>query len=447
MMNEDPITPTTEEGSEFSEPRAHRREKILLYEELRFVERNESEINSTWKSAHLLLFFLAFVFGSFCTFCFHMLMYMFDEKCVLFPKLLSLSAQRHSKIFEYLPLEQELANTLPVDFLSTQWVEKNVCYLPTFVPLVSGIFGLVWITMLLMCNAGSRTQTGLQSPWRILLPVFIFSVAMGALCVYASVLTQAGLAEFCNKLAEATNSQTCSYAINVVTLLYERRISGVYQATRLTVLSAWTHTACWLLSAALVLARVALAVDFQLVRVQAVLDGDLDVMLQRNEKQIRSVYPELAIGKEKRDKGVQKDGAALGYPQGPGVAYYPGTVFPADAVTPPGTVPHEHVTIKLPDDASGKETIDLEKVQIDDEVYYIVPLPKTQSVNESADYDDWVDSSREAALKKQPKQHRFIVRFLYDFVDDLIEFELEKSAENVTEDINLLTPPKKSFAK
>lgn len=67
----------------------------------------------------------------------------------------------------------------------------------------------------------------------------------------------------------------------MVTLLYERRISGVYQATRLTVLSAWTHTACWLLSAALVLARVALAVDFQLVRVQAVLDGDLDVMLVR----------------------------------------------------------------------------------------------------------------------------------------------------------------------
>lgn len=65
----------------------------------------------------------------------------------------------------------------------------------------------------------------------------------------------------------------------MATLAYERRIRGVYQATQLTIVTAWLHTACWLLSALLTLVRVILAVDFQLVRVKADLIGNVDRML------------------------------------------------------------------------------------------------------------------------------------------------------------------------
>uniref|UniRef100_A0A2H1WET0 SFRICE_016408 n=1 Tax=Spodoptera frugiperda TaxID=7108 RepID=A0A2H1WET0_SPOFR len=265
--------------------------RIPLYEEYRLIERSENEINGAWKGAHLLLFFLAFVFGSFCTFCFHMLMYLFDEKCVLFPKLLSLTSHKHNVIYEFMPAAKDLGD-LPVDFLSTQWVEKSTCSLPTYMPLVSGIFGLVWTTMFLMCSTGSRTLTGLQRPWRVLPPVFVFSLAMGGLCVYSSAITHYGLQELCVKLGEITGSPTCSYTINIATLTYERRIRGVYQATRLTILSAWLHTFCWLFSAVLALVRVLLAVDFQLVRVSVHLHGDIDSILEKHEVQIRTVSPE-----------------------------------------------------------------------------------------------------------------------------------------------------------
>ncbi|CAK1583741.1 unnamed protein product [Parnassius mnemosyne] len=269
-------------------------EKVKLYEEYRLIEKKESEVNGAWKGAHLLLFFMAFVFGSFCTFCFHMLMYLFDEKCVLFPKLLSLTSLRHNLIYEFIP-DEKMAEMLPVDFLSTQWVDKSACYLPTYVPLVSGIFGLVWTTMFLMCSASSRTLTGLQRPWRVLPPVFIFSLLMGGLCVYSSAVTHSGLQELCIKLGEITGSTTCTYTVNVATLAYERRIRGVYQATRLTVASAWLHTACWLLSAALALVRVLLAVDFHLVRVTVHLQGDIDKMLERYESHVRTVSPDVQI--------------------------------------------------------------------------------------------------------------------------------------------------------
>lgn len=72
---------------------------------------------------------------------------------------------------------------------------------------------------------------------------------------------------------------SCTYTVNVATLTYERRIRGVYQATRLTILSAWLHTACWLLSALLTLVRVLLAVDFLLVRVSVELHGDIDKIM------------------------------------------------------------------------------------------------------------------------------------------------------------------------
>ncbi|XP_026742988.1 uncharacterized protein LOC113506727 [Trichoplusia ni] len=265
--------------------------RVPLFNEFRLIERSESDINGVWKGAHLLLFFLAFVFGSFCTFCFHMLMYLFDEKCVLFPKLLSLTSLRHNVIYEFIPSSKDLAD-MPVDFLSTQWVEKSTCSLPTYVPLVSGIFGLVWTTMFLMCSTGSRTLTGLQRPWRVLPPVFVFSLAMGGLCIYSSAVTHYGLQELCLKLGEITGSSTCTYTVNVATLTYERRIRGVYQATRLTILSAWLHTACWLLSALLALVRVLLAVDFQLVCVHVRLHGDVEKILEKDEVQIRTVSPD-----------------------------------------------------------------------------------------------------------------------------------------------------------
>ncbi|XP_053613698.1 uncharacterized protein LOC128677109 isoform X3 [Plodia interpunctella] len=223
-----------------------------------------------------------------------MLMYMFDEKCVLFPKLQSLTSLRHNVIYEFVPVGAN-ASDMPVDFLSTQWVEKSACYLPTYVPLVSGIFGLVWTTMFLMCSTGSRTLSGLQRPWRILPPVFVFSLAMGGVCIYSSSLTHNGLEELCLKLSEITGSPTCSYTVNVATLVYERRIRGVYQATRLTILSAWLHTSCWLLSAILALVRVIMVVDFQLVRVNVDLIGDADKMLEQKETHVRTVSPDRWI--------------------------------------------------------------------------------------------------------------------------------------------------------
>lgn len=72
---------------------------------------------------------------------------------------------------------------------------------------------------------------------------------------------------------------SCTYTVNVATLAYERRIHGVYQAIRLTILSAWLHTVCWILSVLLTLARVILAVDFQLVRINVDLIGDIDKIL------------------------------------------------------------------------------------------------------------------------------------------------------------------------
>ncbi|XP_047994459.1 uncharacterized protein LOC125232738 [Leguminivora glycinivorella] len=57
--------------------------------------------------------------------------------------------------------------------------------------------------------------------------------------------------------------------MNVATLAYDRRIRGVYQATLLSIASAWLHTICWILSTLLIVARVLLAVDFTLVHVRA----------------------------------------------------------------------------------------------------------------------------------------------------------------------------------
>ncbi|XP_063387681.1 uncharacterized protein LOC134673612 [Cydia fagiglandana] len=272
-------------------------QKTVLYEELRLIERNESEINVCWKGAHMMLFFMSFVFGSVCTSCIHRLRLMFGEKCVLFPKLVTHSTV-HRMVHEFFSFKteiQDLDSEMPVEFVTTQWAENSVCYLPTYVPLVSGLAGLVWTTMFLMCSSGtSNNVTGAQRHWRALPLMLLFCATMSVLCLYASAVTHSGLQDLCSKLADATNSPQWGFTLNVATLAYNRRIRGVYQATVLSIVSAWLHTICWMLSTLLIVARVLLAVDFTLVHVRAQLVGNLDDILQKHEKQMNYFNAEAA---------------------------------------------------------------------------------------------------------------------------------------------------------
>ncbi|XP_046971589.1 uncharacterized protein LOC124538547 [Vanessa cardui] len=363
-------------------------DRITLYEEYRFIEKTELEVNGIWKAAHLLLFFLAFVFGSFCTFCFHMMMYLFDEKCVLFPKLLSLTSFRQNIIYEFIPEDKEVSDMLPVDFLSTQWVEKSACLLPTYVPLVSGIFGLVWTTMFLMCSTGSRVLTGLQRPWRVIPPVFLFSLTMGALCVYTSAVTHYGLQELCLKLSEITGSTTCTYTINVATLAYERRIRGVYQATRLTILSAWLHTGCWVLSTVLAVARVILAVDFQLVKVSVQLQGDIDKMLERHERHIRTVSP-LTIEANRSIDKVHRTESLI------------------------------QIHFKKQEILRNSELINVRSTKYDEgNILYFSDV--TEEPSESALVQSELDKlNKIRAYNAVASEHRFIVKMLFSLFDDI----------------------------
>ncbi|XP_063628160.1 uncharacterized protein LOC134799650 [Cydia splendana] len=272
-------------------------QKTVLYEELRLIERNESEINVCWKGAHMMLFFMSFVFGSVCTICIHRLRFMFGEKCVLYPKLVTHSTI-HRMVHEFFSFKteiQDLESEIPVEFVTTQWAENSVCYLPTYVPLVSGLAGLVWTTMFLMCSSGtSNNVTGAQRHWRALPIMLLFCATMSVLCLYASAVTHSGLRDLCSKLADATNSPKWGFTLNVATLAYNRRIRGVYQATVLSIVSAWLHTICWILSTMLIVARVLLAVDFTLVHVWAQLVGNLDDILQKHETQINYFNAEAA---------------------------------------------------------------------------------------------------------------------------------------------------------
>ncbi|KAG6455465.1 uncharacterized protein LOC115446948 isoform X2 [Manduca sexta] len=294
---------------------------------------------------------------------------------------------------------------LPVDFLSTQWVDQSACYLPTYVPLVSGIFGLVWTTMFLMCSSSSRTHTGLQRPWRVLPPVFIFSLAMTGLCVYTSVITHSGLQELCAKLGEITGSVSCTYTINVATLAYERRIRGVYQATQLTIVSAWLHTACWLMSALLTLARVLMAVDFQLIRVRVELRCNIDKMLEQNEQHLHTVSPDVWVNDENEydvpTSHLSKETTSV---------YYKNKTFDTET--------------------DANEMSEIPKSESD--ILYFAQQP--EGVSElSLVPAERCKLARLMAYQSVPKDKRFIVKLVYDLVDtiDLPEL-LSKDSDSPT---------------
>lgn len=116
---------------------------------------------------------------------------------------------------------------------------------------------------------------------------------MGCLCFYTSVITHRGLNELCNKIGEINGHSSCQIGLTLVRGLFEKRILGVYRVITITILTSWLNTFAWILSTLLIIIRVCLVSDFQLVKVTVELRGDFEKILDEYETQIRSITPTI----------------------------------------------------------------------------------------------------------------------------------------------------------
>ncbi|KAJ2938777.1 hypothetical protein O0L34_g779 [Tuta absoluta] len=136
------------------------------------------------------------------------------------------------------------------------------CQFAEYMPLLSAAFAIIWMTLFIMCPTGGRIQgSGLQEPWRILTPAFVFAFVMVILTGYSFTSTNGGLQAFCAAFHNNTNSTTCSPVNRFIEMPVNTTwtLSGRIAATRAASAGVWASWAC---ACALLLARCLAGADF-----------------------------------------------------------------------------------------------------------------------------------------------------------------------------------------
>ncbi|CAH2045667.1 unnamed protein product, partial [Iphiclides podalirius] len=297
---------------------------ILIYDNCELEERASRYLNA-WKAWHLVLYSVAGVFGILNYVFLHNTMQLIDGNCVLTPRELAFrafelpnntadkinatfdslkeppgGAQRDDKPVEvatepnaviaanetndsnntkrqtnvvsnhqYVLVEEDNATMLTgnethrlmLDTSRSLFARDNDCQFAEYMPVMSTIFAAVWITFFTMCPGGGHSRSGLQRPWRILVPALLFSLILVGLTGHSFIQTNGGIQDFCAAFFNITNTTTCSSANAYV----ERGagaawgLGGRAAATRAASAGVWASWAC---AAALLLARCLTARDF-----------------------------------------------------------------------------------------------------------------------------------------------------------------------------------------
>ncbi|XP_004921838.1 uncharacterized protein LOC101745117 [Bombyx mori] len=151
--------------------------------------------------------------------------------------------------------------------------KDNDCQYAEYMPVLSTVFAITWIVMFTICPGGGYARTGLQQPWRILMPALLFSLVMAGLTGYSFTMTNKGLHAFCEAFFDITNSTNCSSVNEHIERSWEATwsFSGRAATTRAASAAVWASWAC---ATALLFARCLAAPDFQVKKTSVYLKRD-----------------------------------------------------------------------------------------------------------------------------------------------------------------------------
>ncbi|KAL0869261.1 hypothetical protein ABMA27_007529 [Loxostege sticticalis] len=318
---------------------------VLLYDYRELEERAATHLK-TWKAWHLILYTLAALFGAANYILLQNTMQLVNDNCVLYPRELEFhviarpnftdevetninytmigdgsslenesiqstvgeSAQKNvtkreipdSETIEGIETTMDAVNVtvitgnqthqLVLDLSRSLFGSEGECQFAEYMPVMSTICALVWITLFTMCPGGGRPRTGLQQPWSILTPALLFALVFVALTGHSFSRTNGGLHAFCAAFANVTNSTTCSSVDPFLELNWSTSwgFGARAAAARAASAGAW---AAWACAAALMLARCLAAPDFVVKRTGAYLkdpQGKLTPHLKKARRPQRS---------------------------------------------------------------------------------------------------------------------------------------------------------------
>lgn len=124
--------------------------------------------------------------------------------------------------------------------------------------------------MFAICGRGGKSEPNafLPQPWRIVTPALFFNLIMTILSIIDTTIVESGLNDLCKSLTNETPDISCGIAMNRFMLapMNQTLIPPSIQRKMLTSFG-FINLGFWVLSVAVLIARILFVIDFQLIKV------------------------------------------------------------------------------------------------------------------------------------------------------------------------------------
>ncbi|XP_034665210.1 uncharacterized protein LOC117899352 isoform X1 [Drosophila subobscura] len=160
-------------------------------------------------------------------------------------------------------------------------------------PLISEIVAIIWTAMCLIFQTGSKKNSVLPKPWRIVVPSIIIFSVMSLGSVLYTILTNGHLKQLCGQLRENLTDPTAISCGDAIALL--RPIVHEHNVSHDTYLQLFRCSyvigmVLWLMALLVMVLRFIFAVDFQLVDIDEMFEHRPSTVFQTP---IQPVYREI----------------------------------------------------------------------------------------------------------------------------------------------------------
>lgn len=248
----------------------------------RLVEKDRRHVSYCWKASILVVLVVAVASSLVISFSFYSLWESFSLNCFMGANLKFVHSNDtgvHAKMptnrleTEWDFWRTQLVSTDPderyyISEFGSHWSNPDFCEYLAYTPLFHALLGIIWTTLFVMHgHGGEGTGSIIARPWRIVIPSLVFFTICGISATVCASQLSSGFKIFCQQFDAVHANADCAWMMTYFSLKKPNDLVLPDKNYYLMTVFPWIWVSNYALGAFILLLRVVLVVDFQLVRI------------------------------------------------------------------------------------------------------------------------------------------------------------------------------------
>ncbi|XP_062536504.1 uncharacterized protein LOC134205343 [Armigeres subalbatus] len=281
----------------------------------RLIEKDSQHVSYCWKISILMVLVVAVGSSLIISFSLYSLWESFSLNCFVGANLSFVISSSESDLLhigDFMQSEQDsgnlnkLRNSTPVDDkyiiheYSSKWSNPDYCEYLVYTPLFHALIGVIWMALFVTHgHGGEGVGSIIPRPWRIVIPSLVFFLICGISAFICASLTTSGLTEFCKEFNKiiSTGGTECARMISYFSMNEANDLVLPDKNYYLVAAFPWIWAISYVCGALIIVLRIILVVDFELIRiVVSTIESDMESLQSDQQENVQMINEATQLG-------------------------------------------------------------------------------------------------------------------------------------------------------